>query len=762
MTSKIGSTVIGYPRIGPRRELKKALESYWAGRSDASELREVARTLRVNSWRDLADAGLDSVPSNTFSYYDQVLDTAVTFGAVPRRYLDLGLNSLDTYFAMARGVESTAPLEMTKWFDTNYHYLVPEISPDTQFSISDWTPVEQYREAAELGVQTRPVLVGPLTFLLLSKPAEGSPEGFRPLDKLDALVDRYVELLEELQKNGVEWVQLDEPAFVGDRTAEELRLLRHAYDKITKAAKRPKLLVATYFGDPGEALSTLASSDVEGISVDLVAGASALDRLPGLTGLQSKTLVAGLIEGRNVWRTDLDAALSSAATLLGSAAEVSVGTSCSLLHVPYDVEAETKIDSEVKTWLSFARQKVDEVVVLGKALHEGRDAVSQQLADARERINGRKNSQRLHDSKVRARQNALNPESFQRSEYTRRREAQQEALGLPPLPTTTIGSFPQTTDVRKARAAVARGSIDQASYKQRMLDEIQRVIRLQEDIGLDLLVHGEPERNDMVQYFSEYMEGFVSTELGWVQSYGSRCVRPPILFGDVSRPEAITTEWAKQAQAMTNKPVKGMLTGPVTILAWSFVRNDQPLGQTAQQVALAIRDEVGDLETSGIQAVQVDEPALRELLPLRAEDHKEYLRWAVDSFRLATAGAGDATQIHTHLCYSEFGDVIDAIVALDADVTSIEAARSRMEVLEDLNAVGFSHGVGPGVYDIHSPRVPETDEIQSLLTAALQSVPVERLWVNPDCGLKTRGYEEVDQALRNTVAATQRVRATLR
>lgn len=762
MTSKIGSTVIGYPRIGPRRELKKALESYWAGRSDASELREVARTLRVNSWRDLADAGLDSVPSNTFSYYDQVLDTAVTFGAVPRRYLDLGLNSLDTYFAMARGVESTAPLEMTKWFDTNYHYLVPEISPDTQFSISDWTPVEQYREAAELGVQTRPVLVGPLTFLLLSKPAEGSPEGFRPLDKLDALVDRYVELLEELQKNGVEWVQLDEPAFVGDRTAEELRLLRHAYDKITKAAKRPKLLVATYFGDPGEALSTLASSDVEGISVDLVAGASALDRLPGLTGLQSKTLVAGLIEGRNVWRTDLDAALSSAATLLGSAAEVSVGTSCSLLHVPYDVEAETKIDSEVKTWLSFARQKVDEVVVLGKALHEGRDAVSQQLADARERINGRKNSQRLHDSKVRARQNALNPESFQRSEYTRRREAQQEALGLPPLPTTTIGSFPQTTDVRKARAAVARGSIDQASYKQRMLDEIQRVIQLQEDIGLDLLVHGEPERNDMVQYFSEYMEGFVSTELGWVQSYGSRCVRPPILFGDVSRPEAITTEWAKQAQAMTNKPVKGMLTGPVTILAWSFVRNDQPLGQTAQQVALAIRDEVGDLETSGIQAVQVDEPALRELLPLRAEDHKEYLRWAVDSFRLATAGAGDATQIHTHLCYSEFGDVIDAIVALDADVTSIEAARSRMEVLEDLNAVGFSHGVGPGVYDIHSPRVPETDEIQSLLNAALQSVPVERLWVNPDCGLKTRGYEEVDQALRNTVAATQRVRATLR
>lgn len=761
MTTKIGSTVFGYPRIGPRRELKRALEAYWASRSTEAELREVARTLRTNSWRDLHAAGLDSVPSNTFSYYDQVLDTAVTFGAVPERYTGLGLNQLDTYFAMARGVESTAPLEMTKWFDTNYHYLVPEIGPGTQFSLADRTPVDEYHEAAELGVVTRPVLVGPLTFLLLSKAEENAPKGFKPLDKLDELVDRYLELLDELHAAGVEWVQLDEPAFVADRSPEELRQLRRVYQRLGEATRRPKLLVATYFGDPGEALGTLASTPVDGLGIDLVAGYSTVDSLSGVRGLRDKTLVAGLVEGRNIWRTDLDAALGTAATLLGMAADVSVSTSCSLLHVPYDVEAEKDLDPEVKPWLSFAKQKVDEVVVLGRALRDGRDSVSNELASARQAISDRKNSSRLRNNKVRGRTDALKPGDFRRNEYSARRAAQQRSLNLPPLPTTTIGSFPQTTDVRKARAALRNGTIDNSSYKQRMLDEIKRVIRLQEDLGLDMLVHGEPERNDMVQYFSEYMEGFVSTENGWVQSYGSRCVRPPILFGDVARPKAITTEWAKQAQSLTEKPVKGMLTGPVTILAWSFVRNDQPLGDTANQVALAIRDEVHDLETAGIKAIQVDEPALRELLPLRAEQHKEYLGWAVDSFRLATAGIDDATQIHTHLCYSEFGEVINAIVDLDADVTSIEAARSRMEVLEDLNAVGFGRGVGPGVYDIHSPRVPETAEVEGLLQDALKSVPVERLWVNPDCGLKTRGYDQVEPALRNTVAATLRVRASL-
>lgn len=761
MAGTIGSTVLGYPRIGPRRELKRALESYWASRSDESALRQVARELRAGTWRELHAAGVESIPSNTFSYYDQVLDTAVMLGAVPPRYRDLGLSPLDTYFAMARGSKSTAPLEMTKWFDTNYHYLVPEIAPDTEFRLADRTPVEDFREAAELGVPTRPVVVGPLTFLLLSKAADGAPRSFRPLDKLDEVVEVYAELLDELHGAGAEWVQLDEPCLVADRTNEELDLLRRAYQRLGELGKRPGMLVATYFGDPGEAMTTLASTPVEAIGVDLVAGGSALDRMPTVSGLREKTLVAGLVDGRNVWRTDLDAALTTAATLLGCAGEVAVATSCSLLHVPYDVEAERNIDPAVKPWLSFARQKVGEVVTLGRALRDGREAVSAELSASREALTDRAQSKLLRNDQVRDRIASLGPDDFQRAEYPVRAEAQRRALDLPPLPTTTIGSFPQTTEVRKARQALRTGEIEMPTYQQRMAEEIERVVRLQEDIGLDVLVHGEPERNDMVQYFSEHMTGFVSTENGWVQSYGSRCVRPPILYGDVSRPDPITVGWARHAQSLSTRPVKGMLTGPVTILAWSFVRDDQPYGETAQQVALAIRDEVRDLEQAGIGVVQVDEPALRELLPLRTAQHKEYLRWAVDAFRLATSGVDPATQIHTHLCYSEFGEVIDAIVALDADVTSIEAARSHMEVLDDLNAVGFARGVGPGVYDIHSPRVPDVDEVERLLRAALASVPSERLWVNPDCGLKTRGYAEVEPALRAMVAAAQRLRSTL-
>ncbi|RCW45283.1 methionine synthase (B12-independent) [Halopolyspora algeriensis] len=761
MTTTIGSTVLGYPRIGPHRELKRALESYWAGRSSEAELRDVARTLRTNTWRELSDAGLDSVPSNTFSYYDQVLDTAVTFGAVPRRYTDLGANALDTYFAMARGNDSVPPLEMTKWFDTNYHYLVPEIGPDTSFALTDRTPIEQYREAAALGVTTRPVLVGPVTFLLLAKPDGSAPATFRPLDRLGDLLACYAELLRELHHAGAEWVQLDEPAFTADRSPAEKERLGHAYRVLGDLTERPKVFVPTYFGDAGESLHTLATAPIEAVGVDLVAGPVSPDRLPGITGLRDKTLVAGLVDGRNIWRTDLDSALCTAATLLGVAGNVAVSTSCSLLHVPYDAEAETSIDPQVKSWLAFAKQKVDEVVTLGRALSEGREAVGAELNASREAIADRGASERLRNERVRSRVDTLRPGDYRRSECATRRPAQQHALRLPPLPTTTIGSFPQTADVRKARAALRNGTIDRTSYHQRMVDEIQRVIALQEEIGLDVLVHGEPERNDMVQYFSEHMEGFVSTDNGWVQSYGSRCVRPPILFGDVARPRSITTEWAKIAQSLTDKPVKGMLTGPVTILAWSFVRDDQPLEDTAAQVALAIRDEVVDLEATGIRVIQVDEPALRELLPLRAEQQRDYLRWAVDAFRLATSGVAERTQIHTHLCYSEFGEVIDAIVALDADVTSIEAARSRMEVLDDLNAVGFGRGVGPGVYDIHSPRVPQTDEVEKLLRAALESMPAERLWVNPDCGLKTRGYAEVDSALRSMVAAAAQVRGSL-
>ncbi|MEB3370364.1 5-methyltetrahydropteroyltriglutamate--homocysteine S-methyltransferase [Saccharopolyspora mangrovi] len=755
MTSKIGSTVLGHPRIGPNRELKRALESYWAGRSAEADLREVARTLRQDTWRSLAEAGLGSVPGNTFSYYDQVLDTAVTFGAVPRRYADLGLGALDTYFAMARGTEQVPPLEMTKWFDTNYHYLVPEIGPETRFSLADRTAVEQFREARELGVETRPVLVGPLTFLLLSKPAE---EGFDPLDKLAELTDAYEQLLGELHRAGAEWVQLDEPAMAADRTPQELDALRNTYRRLGDLAERPAILTACYFGDPGEALGALAAAPIEGIALDLVTDPATQDRIAATTGLSDKALVAGVVDGRNIWRADLDRCMTTAATLLGSAREVAIGTSCSLLHVPYDVDAEPNLDPQVTTWLSFAAQKVREVVALGRALREGRDVVDAELTEARAAVTDRAAADRVRNNRVRARIDSLRPGDSRRADYAERQAAQRKSLRLPPLPTTTIGSFPQTTDVRKARAALRGGRIDQATYRQRMRDEVERVIALQEDIGLDVLVHGEPERNDMVQYFAEQLDGFAATDNGWVQSYGSRCVRPPILFGDVQRPEPMTVEWAAHAQRLTDKPVKGMLTGPVTMLAWSFVRDDQPQADTACQVALAIRDEVRDLEAAGIRAVQVDEPALRELLPLRAEQRQAYLKWAVESFRLATSGVSDATQIHTHLCYSEFGDVIDAIVALDADVTSIEAARSRMEVLADLNAVGFDRGVGPGVYDIHSPRVPDTQEMADLLKAAGAAVPADRLWVNPDCGLKTRDYAQVEPALRNMAEAARQAR----
>ncbi|GAA4020407.1 5-methyltetrahydropteroyltriglutamate--homocysteine S-methyltransferase [Allokutzneria multivorans] len=748
----VGSTVLGYPRIGPRRELKRALEDYWAGRTPVAALESVASELRARTWAELAASGLDSLPGNTFSYYDQMLDTAVMVGAVPARYRGLGLSDVDTYFAMARGNDAVPPLEMTKWFDTNYHYLVPELGPDSVFSVADNKPLREYREALAQGVTTRPVVIGPVTFLLLSK---ASQEGFAPLGLLDRLLDAYEALLAALAEAGVEWVQLDEPAFCADRSPVELAALATAYERLGRLTNRPRILVASYFGTLGPALSVLAESPVEAISVDLVAGG--LEGIASVTALQHKTVVAGVVDGRNVWRTDLNSALAKCATLLGSAARVEVSTSCSLLHVPYDVDAESNLDSAVLPRLAFARQKLAEVVLLGRALREGTDGVADELAAAAEAVRVRSG----RDDRVRARVEALRPEDARRAEYATRARAQQERLKLPPLATTTIGSFPQTGEIRRARADFRAGRLGPNEYRRLMRAEIERVVRLQESIGLDVLVHGEPERNDMVQYFAELLDGFAATEFGWVQSYGSRCVRPPILFGDVSRPEPMTVEWAEYAQSRSERPVKGMLTGPTTILAWSFVRDDQPLGETARQVALALRDEVRDLEAAGIAVVQVDEPALRELLPLRERDRKEYLDWAVESFRLSTAGAADSTQIHTHLCYSEFGDVISAIDGLDADVTTIEAARSKMEVLDDLRAVGYGRGVGPGVYDIHSPRVPGEDEVVELLTAAVRVIPAERLWANPDCGLKTRGYAEVEAALTHMVAAAKKVRAQL-
>ncbi|WP_405166006.1 5-methyltetrahydropteroyltriglutamate--homocysteine S-methyltransferase [Nocardia sp. NBC_01499] len=745
------ATVLGLPRVGPRRELKRATEAYWAGKIDAEQLHTVARDLRHAQLAELQAAGLDSIPVGTFSYYDQVLDTALLLGALPPRVAGIA-DPLDRYFAAARGNDTVEPLEMTKWFDTNYHYLVPEIDQDTVFSLNPEKLLGEVREALELGAPARPVVIGPITFLKLAKATGGAP-----LDRLAELVPLYRELLGLLAEAGTGWVQIDEPVLVTDLTDDELALVRSTYTELAAATGRPAILVATYFGHTDAALTALASTDIEGVALDFTSGTTVSD-VAGIPALASKLLVAGVVDGRNVWRADLDAVLSTLGTLLGSAASVAVSTSCSLLHVPYTLTAETKLDEALRSWLAFGTEKVAEVRLLATALTEGTEAIGAELAEVRAALAARHADARLNDPQVRARLAALGPDAIRRAPAEERRVLQQERLQLPPLPTTTIGSYPQTSAIRLARAAFNKGEIDEAEYIRRMRAEVADVIALQEKLGLDVLVHGEPERNDMVQYFAEQLDGFAATELGWVQSYGTRCVRPPILFGDVKRPTPMTVDWSSYAQSLTDKPVKGMLTGPVTILAWSFVRDDQPLGDSARQVALAIRDETVDLQAAGIRVIQVDEPALRELLPLRKADQQAYLDWSVQSFRVATSGVSDATQVHTHLCYSEFGEVIDAIAGLDADVTSIEAARSRMEVLDDLNAAGFDLGVGPGVYDIHSPRVPSVQEITASLRAALKAVPAERLWVNPDCGLKTRGQVEVEASLRNMVAAATAVR----
>lgn len=752
-TQPFTATVTGSPRIGPKRELKRATEGYWAGRTSRSELESVAATLRRDTWASLAAAGLDSVPVNTFSYYDQMLDTAVMLDALPARATQVS-DDLDRYFAAARGNSDVAPLEMTKWFDTNYHYIVPEIAPTTKFALNPDKVLSELKKALAQGIPARPVVIGPITFLLLSKGIDGAGA---PIERLEELVGIYSELLSLLADNGAQWVQLDEPALVTDASPDAPALAEAVYNKLGAVSNRPSIYVATYFGDPGAALAGLARTPVEAIGVDLVYGPdTAVAAVPELA---DKVLVAGVVDGRNIWRTDLQAALDKLASLLGSAAAVAVSTSCSTLHVPYSLEPETGLDEALRSWLAFGQEKVGEVVALARALREGREAVADEIAASNAAVASRKSDPRLHNDRIRARIDSIVASGTHRGDAARRRASQDERLQLPPLPTTTIGSFPQTVQIRKARAALVAGEIDAAEYEKRMKREIADVIKLQENLGIDVLVHGEPERNDMVQYFAEQLEGFFATKNGWVQSYGSRCVRPPILYGDVIRQHPMTVEWAKYAQSLTDKPVKGMLTGPVTILAWSFVRDDQPLADTANQVALAIRDETVDLQSAGVAVIQVDEPALRELLPLRRADQDDYLRWAVGAFRLATSGVADSTQIHTHLCYSEFGDVIGAIADLDADVTSIEAARSHMEVLDDLNAIGFSNSVGPGVYDIHSPRVPSTEEMAESLRAALRAVPAERLWVNPDCGLKTRNSDEVTASLKNMVAAAQEVRA---
>ncbi|KZE92643.1 5-methyltetrahydropteroyltriglutamate--homocysteine methyltransferase [Agromyces sp. NDB4Y10] len=762
-------TILGYPRIGRRRELKHAVEAFWAGRIDADELERTAAGLRAATRERLAALGLgrtDSAIPESFSYYDQVLDAAVAVGAIPARFHRLldadGRLDLAGYFTVARGEGADAPLEMTKWFDSNYHYLVPEIGPDTAFAPHVEALVAPVREAREGGFATRPVLVGPVTFLLLAKAADDAPEGFRPIDRLADLVPVYERLLDELARAGAEWVQLDEPALVSESLDEPrervLEAVGIAYDALGARDDRPAILVAAPYGSLDDALPALASTPVEAIGFDLVRG-DLPDRLDAVTeeALAGKALVAGVVDGHNIWRGDLERAFERAEALRSRSGSVAVSTSTSLLHVPHDVEDESALDARLVSWLAFADQKVAQVAVLARGLAEGREAIAAELDAASVALADRAAAPGVRVPAVRDRLAALDAGAFARAAYEAR-VAAQEDLDLPALPTTTIGSFPQTADIRRARARLVKGELTDAAYRELMREEIARVIRLQEDLGLDVLVHGEPERNDMVQYFAELLDGFAVTQHGWVQSYGSRCTRPSILWGDVSRPAPMTVEWSAYAQSLSGKPVKGMLTGPVTILAWSFVRDDQPLGDTARQVALALRDEIADLEAAGIRVIQVDEPALRELLPLKRADQPAYLDWSVGSFRLATGGAAPATQVHTHLCYSEFGVVIDAIRELDADVTSIEAARSRMEVVDDLAASGFDHGVGPGVYDIHSPRVPSVEEVRSLLERAVDGVPAGRLWVNPDCGLKTRGYDETVASLANIVEATRAVR----
>ena len=767
------ATIVGYPRVGRFRELKKAQEAFWKGKATLQELQDTAADVQRTYFERVTAAGLKadnySIPA-TFSYYDQVLDVVRLFTLVPERLAEAkdarGLLDLPGYFALARGTETLPPLEMTKWFDTNYHYLVPEIGSGTEIKLNLEAIDEQLEVAKQAGVKVRPQIVGPLTLLLGAKAEQGSAEDFAPIDRLDEFVAAYAQVLEQLAERGVEWVQLDEPGLTVDRAdnAKVAELAERTYRALAAGEKRPQILVTSPYGSLRENLPALLGTGIEALHLDLVHGVYSKAELESVSAA-GVHLVAGVVNGRNVWRADVRAALKTLEALPGaSEGAVSVASSTSLQHVPHDLALEDPAEVPVDG-LAFADQKVAEIALLARGLAEGEAAVEPELKAADEALARFAADPRKHNDEIRARAAAVTPEDFDRPTIDVRRAAQAD-LNLPKLPTTTIGSFPQTAEIRRRRAEARAGKISAEELNGFLRDEIASVIALQEELGLDVLVHGEAERNDMVQYFAENFDGFATTRHGWVQSYGSRCTRPSILFGDVKRHgeglrgEAFTVPWSSHAQSLSDKPVKGMLTGPVTILAWSFVRDDQPRRETANQVALALADEIADLEQAGIRIIQVDEPALRELLPLRRDEQPQYLDWSVNSFRLATSAVKDSTQIHTHLCYSEFNEIIDSINALNADVTSIEAARSHMELLADIPE-SFVSGLGPGVWDIHSPRVPSQEEIESLLKAAIGYGTIADLWVNPDCGLKTRDYEETKQSLRHLVDATKAIRASL-
>jgi 5-methyltetrahydropteroyltriglutamate--homocysteine methyltransferase len=771
MNKNIRTHNLGFPRIGAKRELKRALETFWAGQTSEAQLLETAKAIRAENWRTQQAAGIDLIPSNDFSFYDQMLDTSALLGAVPERFHWPGNNvDLKTYFAMTRGVSKTSDcgtcgsnhattaLEMTKWFDTNYHYLVPELSAGQTFQLSSTKPFDEFAEALALGIKTVPVIIGPLTFLLLAK---SRGENFDRLSLLPKLLPVYAEILRRLKSQGAEWVQLDEPALCLDLTPEQRAAFASAYQQIRQFAPELKLLLATYFGDLRDNLKTAVQLPVNAIHFDAVRAPHELERL--LKELPTdKQLSLGVVDGRNIWRNDFERSLNllrQAVKVIGDE-RLLVSPSCSLLHSPVSLKHETKLDAELKSWLAFAEEKLSEIGLLAKLVNQQGDNAA--LLENRKAIASRRNSPRIHDSVVKLRIESISPADLQRqSKFAVRRTKQQNHLNLPAFPTTTIGSFPQTEDVRAARAKFKKGELSSADYEKFLQQKIAECVHWQEEVGLDVPVHGEFERNDMVEYFGEQLAGFVFTENGWVQSYGSRCVKPPIIFGDVSRPKPMTVEWSKFAQSLTKKPMKGMLTGPITILQWSFVRDDQPRSETAKQIALALREEVRDLEAAGLPVIQIDEPALREGLPLRCADWQNYLNWAVDAFRLSASGVRDETQIHTHMCYCEFDDILDSITALDADAISIETSRSNMELLGAFAQFHYPNDIGPGVWDIHSPRVPSADEMLGLIRAAAKVIPKERLWVNPDCGLKTRRWEEVKPALENLVAAARQARAEI-
>lgn len=748
---------LGYPRIGRQRELKRLLEDFWHDRVDQDALLNGANVIREQRWREQAAAGLDFIPVNDFSLYDHVLDMSALLGVVPPRFGQAGETAdLETCFRMARGDASQPACEMTKWFDTNYHYLVPEFEPDQVFRIASSKLFEEVAAARAQQYRVKPVLIGPLTYLRLGKRRDGGDV----LELLPRLLPVYLQILERLAEQGMDWVQIDEPCLVQDLDDRWRKAYEQAYTELAQAPVR--LLLATYFGGLGDNLFTVLNLPVAGLHVDAVRAPGEVHRLLEYWPTD-RVLSLGVIDGRNVWRADLDAILDRIEPIHARFGNrLWLAPSCSLLHTPLDVELETDLDPELRQWLAFARQKLDELAALRRALTHGRRAISQQRRESTAAHSTRQISDKVRRPEVQAQLLNIDTNMIGRSQdYRSRAEAQAHALQLPLLPTTTIGSFPQTATIRRARADFRAGSIDEQAYHQAMQSEIESVIRKQEKIGLDVLVHGEPERNDMVEYFGEQLEGVAVTRYGWVQSYGSRCVKPPIIYGDVVRPQPMTVDWAQYAQSLTDKPVKGMLTGPVTILQWSFVRDDQPRAETCLQLALVLRDEVTDLEAAGIRVIQVDEPALREGLPLREAEQGHYLNWAVRAFKLATSAVEPATQIHTHMCYAEFEDVLPAIAAMDADVITLENARSSGALMRTFEQFEYPNAIGPGVWDIHSPRVPEVNEISSLLQAAARVTPVERLWVNPDCGLKTRGWTEVEAALENMLSATRQLREEL-